>query len=310
MSLKRVLRSGVAAACIASVAAPAGIAAPAAEAAARPSAKGRGGLDVRVAQASDFSRIEIRGGRAVVKRDGQKIVLTLPGDPDVARLHTAPPKWIKAVDKTRTAAGVQLTVTLADNAEAKIGEADGATYVNVFKKAAPDPAQAADAVPVAVAEAEPPRPNPLPAGGVVHMDARVANGQTQLSFTWANPAGAAVFRRGDAIWLVFDAPATLDVSKAPKGVQPLRDVVAFKGADYAAIRIDAEPDAPVFVASQGATWTISLGPGPQSQPSIVRVARDSAGGPATLKAPVAGATRVINLPDPVVGDTLTVVTAL
>jgi tetratricopeptide (TPR) repeat protein len=42
----------------------------------------------------------------------------------------------------------------------------------------------------------------------------------------------------------------------------------------------------------------------------VRIGRDAAGGPATLKAPVAGATRVVNLPDPVVGDTLTVVTAL
>ena len=312
MSLKRVLRSGVAAACIASVAAPAGIAAPAARAAAHPSSqKGRGGLDVRVATAADFSRIEISGGKVAARREGQTVVLTLAGDPDVARLHTSPPKWIKSVDKTKTAGGVTLVLTLADDAEAKIGQADGATYVNVFEKAAPDAAQAAkDAPPVEIAEAEPPRPSPLPPGGVVHMDAKVANGQALLSFTWANPAGAAVFRRGDAIWVVFDAPATLDVSQSPKGVRPLLGVEAVKGADHAAVRIEAEPDAPVFVSSQGNTWTIALGPGPQSQPSIVRVARDTAGGPATLKAPVAGATRVINLPDPVVGDTITVVTAL
>src|SRR4051812_48694210 len=135
MSLKRVLRSGVAAACIASVAAPAGIAAPAAQAAARPSSeKGRGGLDVRVATAEDFSRIEISGGKVAARREGQTVVLTLAGDPDVARLHTSPPKWIKSVDKTKTAGGVKLVLTLADNAEAKIGQADGATYINVFEK--------------------------------------------------------------------------------------------------------------------------------------------------------------------------------
>ncbi|MBL8770666.1 MAG: endoglucanase [Phenylobacterium sp.] len=304
MTLKKALRSGVAAACIASVAAPAGVAAPAVKAATQ-----RGGPVVRVAQAETFTRLEI-GGRVAARREGQTLTLSMPGDPDVARLLTSPPKWIKSATRTRTGGGVQLVLTLADNADAKVGQADGATYVNVFEKAEPEPAEAPEAEPVAVAEAEPPRPDPLPPGGVVRMAANVANGQAQLSFTWANPAGAAVFRRGDAIWVVFDAPATLDVSAAPQGVRPLRGVQAFKGADHAALRIEADADAPVFVSSVGPTWTIALGPGSQAQPSIVRIARDPAGGPAALKAPVAGATRVINLPDPVVGDTLKVVTAL
>ena len=304
MSLKKVLRTGVAAACIASVAAPAGIAAPAVKAVTQ-----RGGPDVRVATTETFSRIEI-AGRVTTSRQGQTLTLSMPGDPDVARLLTAPPKWVKSATRTRSSGGVQVVLTLADDADARIGQADGATYINVFEQAAaPAPDPTAPAEPVVVAEVEPPRPNPLPPGGVVRLDGKVANGQTLMAFTWANPAGAAVFRRGDAIWVVFDAPATLDVSSAPK-VRPLRAVQAFKGDDHAALRIEADPDTPVFVSSQGNTWTIALGPGPQAQPAIVRVSRDAAGGPATLKAPVAGATRVVNLPDPVVGDTLTVVTAL
>jgi tetratricopeptide (TPR) repeat protein len=305
MTLKRALRSGVAAACIVAVAAPASIAAPAAEAVSK-----RGGLDVRVATAETFSRIEASGGRITAKRDGQTVVLTYDrdGDPDIAHLRAQPPKWIKAAEKRHAGGRLQLVLTLADDADAKIGQADGATYVNAFEK--PVPAPAAEAPQVEVAEAEPPRPDPLPKGGVVKMESKVANGQVQLSFAWANPAGAAVFHRGDAIWVVFDAPATLDVSSLPKGVKPLRGLQAFKGADHAALRIDADPDAPVFVNAIGNVWTIALGPGPQAQPSIIRVARDAAGGPATLKAPVAGATRVVQLPDPVVGDTVTVVTAL
>lgn len=306
MGLRQALRSGVAAACIAGVAAPAGIAAPAAQAVAR-----RDGLIVRVATAKTFSRIEIHGAGVSAQRNGQTVTLSFnrDGEPDVGALVTSPPKWIKAAESRHVGGRYQLVVTLTDDADAKFGLADGGAYLNVFEKPAPDP-DAPAAQDVAVAEPEPPRPNPLPPGGVVHMVTKVTGGQTQISFTWANPAGAAVFRRGDAVWMVFDAPATLDVDSAPSGVRPLNNIRTFKGADYAALRIDAKADTPIFASSLGSTWTLYLGPGPQAQPAIVRVGRDPAGGPATLKAPVAGATRVINLPDPVVGDVLSVVTAL
>src|SRR5262245_34102866 len=181
MTLKKALRSGVAAACIVSVAAPASIAAPAVEAVAK-----RGGLDVRVATTATFSRVEIIGGRATARVDGQTVTLSFnrDGDPDIARLRTSPPKWFKGAEKRHVGGRLQLVLTLADDAEAKVGQADGATYVNAYEKPpAPEAPPAAE-----VAEAEPPRPNPLPPGGRVKMEAKVGAGQTQLSFTWANPA--------------------------------------------------------------------------------------------------------------------------
>lgn len=222
MALKRVLRSGVAAACIASVAAPAGIAAPAVKAVASGV-----GTDVRVATTETFSRIEVGRGGAL-KREGQTVVLTVgrDGDADIGRLLTSPPKWIKSAVRLPVAGKTRIVITLAENADATIGQADGAVFANFFEK--PAPAAAPAAAEVAVAEPEPPRPNPLPPGGVVKMASKVAAGQTQLTFDWANPAGAAVFRRGDAVWVVFDAPATLDVSSAPKNVRPLRGVRTFK----------------------------------------------------------------------------------
>jgi len=124
MTFKQALRSGVAAACIASVAAPAGIAAPAVKAVSRPSSeRGGGGPDVRVATAETFSRIEING-RVTTSRNGQTVTLAMSGDPDVARLLTSPPKWIKSAARTRTAGGVQVVLTLADNADARIGQAE------------------------------------------------------------------------------------------------------------------------------------------------------------------------------------------
>jgi tetratricopeptide (TPR) repeat protein len=314
MTLRQALRSSVAAICIASVAAPAGLAAPAKPAPAKPAAAPREPLDVHVAQAEKFSRLEFHGLAARSQRDGQVLTFAFgrDADPDIARLHTNPPKWIKAAEKRHVGGHLEILVTIADDADAQVGAADGATFVNVFEKPQPTPeeiaaAQAAAAPPV---EPEPVRPNPMPAGGVVHLDAKIVNGQVSLTFPWANPAGAAVFRRGNAVWIVFDAPATLDISKAPRGLSQFSDIQAYRGADYSAVRIEAAPGVPLFANSEGSSWTVALGPGDQSQPSIIRVARDEASGPAALRAPVAGATRVIRLPDPLAGDQLTVVTAL
>ena len=313
MSLRQALRSGVAAVCIAGVAAPGGVsAAPASEKA--PATHGP--LDVRVGEAKDFSRIEFHWSgpaKAATRRDGQTLTFAFSrdADPDIARLRTSPPKWIKTAEKRHVGGRLEVVVTLADDADAKVGSADGATFLNAFAKPPPDPAelarQQAAAAPV---EPEPVRPNPVPAGGVVHADVKSANGQALFVFPWANPAGAAVFRRGDAVWVVFDASATLDLSKTPKGLPQFTGVRTFKGADYSAVRIDAKHGIPVFAVAQGESWTIALGGGDQPQPSVVRLTRDAAAGPAMLKAPVAGATRVIKLADPDAGDTVTVVTAL
>jgi tetratricopeptide (TPR) repeat protein len=306
MSLRRALRSGVAAVAIASVIAPHGAWAVAHASLAK--------LDVHVAQAADFSRIEFHGAAAVKShRDGQTLTLAFSGDadPDIARLHTDPPRWVKGAEKRHVGGHLELVLTLADDADAKVGAADGAAFVNVFAKPAPDPAAVAKAELAAQAPSpEPPRPNPIPAGGVVHMDAKLVNQQVLFTFAWANPAGAAVFRRGDAVWIVFDAPATLDVSKAPRGLRQYSGLQASRGADYAAIRIDAAHQIPVFAVAQGSTWTIALGPGDQGQPGLVHIARDDAQGPALLKAPLAGATRIVKLLDPAAGDVLSVVTAL
>ena len=296
MNLRQALRAGVAAIAVAGIVAPAGAA---------PS-----GIDVRVAQADGFSRVEFHGApEAAVKRSGQTLVLTFPrdADPDIARLRTAPPKWIKTAEKRHVHGHLQLVLTLTDDADIKTGSADGAMFVNVFQKAPPTAEELAAAK---AAIPQPQRPNPVPVGGVVHMASKIDNAQVQFSFTWANPAGAAVFRRGDAVWVVFDAPAVIDVGHAPRGLVQYTAISSTRGSDYAAVRIEAAHAVPVFATAIGNTWTIALGPGDEGLPSVVRIQRDDADGPAALKAAVAGATKVVQMADPQAGDTVSVVTAL
>jgi tetratricopeptide (TPR) repeat protein len=307
--LSRALRGGVAAICIAGIAAPT-IVAPPAEAAAS--------MEVRVARSRDFSRVEFRGaGRPKVAREGQKLIFTFArdADPDLARLRTSPPPWIKTAEARHAGGRLQIVVTLADDAEARFGEADGAAYLNAYPKgeleAEAAHAPATTAAPAETAAApEPQRPNPIPAGGVVHMQAQVSSSRVSLSFPWAHPNGAAVFRRGGSVWIVFDAPAQIDVSKAPRGVSQFSGVQALRGVDYAAVRVASRPDVPIYASNQGAVWTVTFGPAPQDPRTAITVGRDDAGGPAALKAAVAGVTRIVHVADPVVGDVMPVAVAL
>src|SRR5581483_1337938 len=69
---------------------------------------------------------------------------------------------------------------------------------------------------------------------------------------------------------------------------PIREV---DGSDWVALRIGVPADVPYSAAGIGPNWTVILGPG-------------------ALAANVAGATKVLWLDDPVVGDRLAVATAL
>jgi len=222
MKLRRALHSSVAAITIAAIAAPVGAVAPVA----RPTPQGA--LNVHVGLAKDFTRIEFHwagGAQPRVTREGQKLVLKYNRDanPDLTRLRISPPPWVKNAEARHAAGVLELVITLTDDADAKVGNADGATFVNLFQKAEVEPTPAPTPEPDQVARIEDvpetmaPRADPVPPGGVVHMDAKLQNGQVALTFPWANPNGAAVFRRGASIWIVFDAPASIDVSRAPGG---------------------------------------------------------------------------------------------
>jgi tetratricopeptide (TPR) repeat protein len=311
--LKRNLKSGVAAICIASVAAPAGFAETTAMA---PVASG-GPLSVRVAESADFARVEFRfpGAKVTSRRDGQKLILHFSryAKPDMARLRVDPPHWLKTAEEAQTGGGLELTLTLADGADAKVGDGDGATFVNLFSAKAPEPADAktADAK---TAQASPApalnRPDPAPVNGVVKMQAEMSAGQVVLRFPWKSPLGAAVFRRGEAVWVVFDAAARLDLSAAPHGFRQATSFQAVQGGDYSAVRIASPPDVAISAKAEGALWIITLAPNTSPAPDAIKVTRDTGAAAPALMATVAGATKVVWLNDPAVGDRLGAVTAL
>lgn len=300
MGLPPVLRALVGAlAMIAMAAAPAAAEAP---------IQAQPGLTIRVGQADTFSRIEFRwagGAPMAAKREGQVLTLSFSRDarPDLAALKSAPLKWLKSVDVRHEKGGLVFVLKLADDADAVTGQADGADFVNLFSRAD-------DAAQGVTAQAPPSRPDPVPLGGVVTMQAALAGAQLRFDFPWRNPCGAAVFRRGDAIWIVFDAAAKIDISQAPKGVAQYASMQAITGPGYSAVRIATRAPVAFSAGAVGADWAITLEPFNPAPFTPLKLTRDDSDGPAALTTAVAGATGVFWIDDPAVGDKIGVVTAL
>ena len=296
---KNLLKTSVAAVCLAAAfAAPEGVfgqsekAAPAAEA-----------LEVRAGQAADFSRIEFRwagGASAAAKREGQKLTLRFSRNatPNLANLKAFPPRWLKDIKSATVGGRLEVEITLADGADAKVGQAEGATYVNLFET---KPVVAAGGAADAPA---------LMAAQPVKIEPSATATATVFKFNWPETVAAAVFRRGQSVWIVFDTPAVMDATAVPHIAPQFTRFETIKAPGYSAVRIDSPVETPIQVSGGGAQWIVTLG-GAAVPPAVgVTVARDKESDLPGLAAAVAGATRAIWVEDPGARDRFVAVPAL
>ncbi|MBX7247412.1 MAG: hypothetical protein K1X35_00005 [Caulobacteraceae bacterium] len=257
---------------------------------------------VRIGRNPDFTRVEFSGAnglRTTIRRSGRTVVVTVPGSarPNIAQLRVDPPPGVQGVDVRSGSTSTTITILLAEGADIRSGRADGAVYLNLMKPAASPTAAAAEAEAAA------------PAPGVIPVEAHAADGRLSLKFPFASPVGAAVFRRGEAVWIVFDTKASLDVGAALKNLGPAKGLRWISGDDWTVVRIAAPRDLNLASAAVGPTWTVDLGGPARPSPGEVRVGRDEETGPPAVTVALAGATRVVWIKDPLVGDRFAVVTA-
>ncbi|MGO4409700.1 MULTISPECIES: hypothetical protein [unclassified Brevundimonas] len=256
-----------------------------------------GPVEIRVGANTGFTKIEFAGAvgsRARVRQDGRAVIVRIgtTAAPDVSRLKVDPPKGVEKVETRAASGGTELVLTLAEGAAARSGSADGSVWLNLYAPGAgPDGGK---------------RPV-VPAGGAVPVTAEVKDETTRLTFAWAAPVGAAVFRRGDAVWVVFDAAARMNMPAAAKAGGAAKARWA-AGPDFTAIRIPAGEGQTVSARADGAAWIVTLG-GVAPTVTGVEIDRDDSAQTA-LTARMAGATKTVWLTDPLVGDRFAAVTAL
>lgn len=260
--------------------------------------EGGGALDpitIRVGANDTFTRVEfagVIGARSQVRREGNAVIVRIGSTaaPDISRLRVDPPLGVEKVETRAVRGGTELVLTLAEGADIRTGSADGAVFVNLYPTAPEAPS-----TPLAPAQAV-----------TVPVVSHVGPDKVTLDFKWDQPVPAAIFRRGDAVWVVFDAPGRLNMDGA-KELGPATGAHWTAAPDHVAVRIAAPRGLRVSAVSNGATWSVTVG-GPALSAGGVTVDRDDTGEP-TLVARMAGATRAIWLTDPMAGDRFAAVTA-
>ncbi len=133
--------------------------------------------------------------------------------------------------------------------------------------------------------------------------------QASLQFGWSEPVAAAVFRRGDALWVVFDKAAPVDEAALRKaGGNLLRGIEQLPVAGATVLRLDTVSGVYPGLRRDGMAWIVEFRQqATQMNTAIeVRAQTDAVGGPRVFL-PVTEPARAIAITDPEAGDNLVVV---
>ncbi|MCR9220688.1 MAG: tetratricopeptide repeat protein [Alphaproteobacteria bacterium] len=130
-------------------------------------------------------------------------------------------------------------------------------------------------------------------------------------FQWPEPVGAAVFRRADDVWIVFDLRVPVDLAPLRAQGEPLVDRIEqlpVTGATVLRLRV---PDTSVNPTArrEGFDWVVDLRKTPMGPRRQVEIRAEATAdtGP-VLVFPTDEPGRIVSFPDPDVGDTVRIAT--
>ncbi|WP_323762787.1 hypothetical protein [Maricaulis sp.] len=272
-------------------------------------------------------------------REGDEFVLTLEVEPGVqvrawgengrVAIDLPDPAFTDAetlLAQIEAAAGAELAAANPVDEGMEPAEAAPVAVPRPQRETPTRPAQAAEPVatdtppPATVADPSSPAPlvaqsagaNPVPADGVVRAEVSDFNGDLRIDFNWQAPLGMAVFRRGEAIWVVFDAAAELDLRELDGASRRhIRNFVGVDGETYSAARLIVPATSQAEARVDGNRWTVVLSERIDAPPRPITVRRDARRGrPGRILMDMSSAHAIRWIDDPVVGDTVGVITAL
>lgn len=139
----------------------------------------------------------------------------------------------------------------------------------------------------------------------------VVGNTVRVVFPFEQDTPAAIFRRGDTVWMIFD---TVSGISPPGNASDLETVAqafdVIPSGDTQVVRIDLSRDRLATIGSEGMAWVLSLGDMMLSPTEPVSLTRRRDGeGSFEMVADIVRPGRVHDFADPLVGDMLKVVTA-
>ncbi|HTM78049.1 MAG TPA: hypothetical protein VL133_10520, partial [Devosia sp.] len=139
----------------------------------------------------------------------------------------------------------------------------------------------------------------------------VLGSTVRVVFPFEQDTPAAVFRRGDTVWMMFDTTAGIAEPTQTEALDALAsDFSVVPSGDTQMVRIDLSQDRLATLGSEGMAWVLSLGDImlTPTEPVTLKRRRDLEG-LFEMTADLARPARVHEFRDPNVGDVLEVVTA-
>ncbi len=134
--------------------------------------------------------------------------------------------------------------------------------------------------------------------------------KSDITFAFDEPVAAAAFVRSDALWLVFDTDEPVDWGPLTnKGAAYLGKPATFDADGVRIARLPLSTNLRLIAKPEGTSWTISLRSNGDGEAKPIKLKRGKRqDGLLKVSTRVPGANKVHFLKDPVVGDTITVVT--
>ncbi len=263
---------------------------------------------VTVGAQGDYTRLAFRfAGPTTVTplQQGNRLDLRFSraADMDIAELRASPPRFVREVRRVSAAgAPVRLQITL----EAGVRQRHFVDGDRVVVDLLP-PEEGVEQTVAANGETTnapaPARPSVTGTGRVQLVEG--AN-DTRITVTWPASARAAAFRRGEAIWLLFDATGRMDMSGISRVGRRHQDVQVVQGQGVVGLRIPAPPEMQVSASAEDNAWTFTLAARatPPTSAQLTREVSPDGRGRMTVNFGREGVVRWIN--DPEIGDRIAV----
>jgi hypothetical protein len=133
----------------------------------------------------------------------------------------------------------------------------------------------------------------------------------RVTFPFDRDTSAAVFRRGDTVWMLFDTVGGINQPTFSQDLASLaKSFTVVPAGDTQVVRLDLAGDRLATLGSEGKSWVLSLGDmllAPTEPVTLSR--RTDKDGRYQVTANLERPAKIHQFRDPVVGDTLTVITA-
>jgi hypothetical protein len=254
---------------------------------------------------------------------------------DLYLLKAGLPKELQSVDGQVSPAGSSVAFHVAPGVVPRFYQVSNEDFIVDIDTAStvpvsPDPMATATAQAVAVAEAET-KPGAAASGdggpvgwisqaldafhdqAATPITPTVATiGSTiRITFPFGGDTPAAVFRRGDVVWMMFDTLSGINQPAFSKDLADLaKNFTIVPAGDAQVVRLDLSPQKLATLGSEGKSWVLSIGDmllGPTAPLTLGR--RFDKKGLGEVTADLGRPGHVHDFKDPIVGDDLRVVTA-